>query len=69
MQDNVTGKAMIDPDVPSHGSGISEGNAPGSYERQAGYLPDRRSTSMRSTDIDPKAHAAISPTMSKISLL
>jgi hypothetical protein len=68
MQDNVKkGKAMVDPDAPSHVSGISEGNAPGNYEKQPGHLPDGRSTSERSTGIDPKAHDAIDPTMPKIS--
>jgi hypothetical protein len=66
MRDNARGRAMVDPDVPSHGSAISEGHTPGHYERQPRHLPDR-STSERLTRIEPKARDRSDSTMSRLS--
>jgi hypothetical protein len=51
------------PDLPAHTRGIKQGNATGNYERQAGHLPDGRSTAARSTGINAKAREPIDPRM------
>jgi hypothetical protein len=61
------GKRDVKPDAPSHTAGIKQGNAKGNYERQAGHLPDGRSTAQRSTGINPKAHEPIDPRMPNLS--
>ena len=55
------------PDMPAHTPGIKEGNAKGSYEKQAGHRPDGTSTAARSTGINPKAHEPIDPSMPNLS--
>lgn len=55
------GKAKIDPSAPSHVSGVRQGNQPGSYEKQAGNLPDGRATMARSTGINADARGPIDP--------
>ena len=68
MTDNLrTGKPMVEPNKPSHVTGIEEGNAKGNYDKMPGHLPDGRSTAARSTGINPKQHEAIDPSMPKLS--
>lgn len=61
------GKPDVQPDAPAHVKGINQGNAKGNYERQAGHLPDGRSTAERSTGIDAKARNPIDPEMPNLS--
>jgi len=66
--DNLrTGKGDVRPDLPSHTEGIMQGNTTGNYEKQAGHLPDGRSTAERSTGINPKARNPIDPRMPNLS--
>ena len=68
MGDNLrTGKGDVRPDLPSHTEGIMQGNSTGNYEKQAGHLPDGRSTAERSTGINPKARNPIDPRMPNLS--
>ncbi|MEU0564413.1 hypothetical protein ABZ297_03305 [Nonomuraea sp. NPDC005983] len=62
-----TGRPDVRPDAPSHVKGVAEGNACGNYEKQAGHLPDDRSTAKRSTGINAKAHDPIDPDMPNLS--
>ena len=55
------------PDVSAHTPGIRQGNAPGSYDKQAGHLPDGRSTAARSTGINPGKRDPIDPRMPNLS--
>jgi hypothetical protein len=57
----------VKPDMPSHVPGVDQGNSTGNYEKQVGHLPDGRSTSARSTGIDPGARDPIHPGMPNIS--
>jgi hypothetical protein len=57
------GKRDKPTDAPTHVKGIKEGNATGNYERQAGHLPDGRSTAARSTGINPGKREPIDPRM------
>lgn len=61
------GKPAVKPDKPAHTKGINQGNAAGNYEKQAGHLPDGRSTAERSTGIRPEAHEPILPAMPNLS--
>lgn len=70
------GKAQISPSRPSHTSGIHEGNAPGSFERNPGLYdtgqtgPGRatgKGTARRSTGINPKPKNPIDPRMPNLS--
>ena len=61
------GKPQVEVDKPAHTKGVKEGNAKGHYEKQVGHRPDGRSTSMRSTGINPKAHDPILPNMPNLS--
>lgn len=54
-------------EAPAHISGISQGNAKGSYEKQVGHKPDGRSTAERSTGINSKAAGPIDPRMPNLS--
>jgi hypothetical protein len=68
MANNLrTGKADVDPDLPSHTPGIKSGNTTGNYESQVGHLPDGRSTAERSTGVNPKARNPIDPRMPNLS--
>jgi hypothetical protein len=68
MKDNLkTGKRQVKPDAPTHVPGVTQGNAPGSYEKSAGHLPDGRSTARRSTGILPAKHEPIDPRMPNLS--
>jgi hypothetical protein len=68
MKDNLkVGEPMVDPDKPSHVTGVSEGNSVGNYERQGGHMPDGTSRAARSTGIRPDAHEPILPIMPNLS--
>jgi hypothetical protein len=54
-------------DLPAHTPGIKSGNSKGNYEKQAGHLPDGRSTARRSTGINPGHHEPIDPSMPNLS--
>ena len=62
-----TGKPDVTPDLPSHTSGVPQGNAKGNYEKQAGHLPNGKSTAARSTGVAPDAHEPIDPKMPNLS--
>ena len=65
---NVTvGNPDVDPDTPSHVSGINQGNARGNYEKQDGHLPDGRSKARRSTGVNPDFMEPIDPSMPNLS--
>ena len=61
------GQAEVPPDLPSHVTGIQQGNAKGSYEKMVGHNPDGTSTAARSTGINPKTHEPIDPSMPNLS--
>ena len=62
----TTGKADVKQDASAHTPGVHQGNV-GPYERQAGHLPDGRSTSRRSTGVNPEAQNPIDPRMPNLS--
>lgn len=67
-KDNLrTGKPDVDPGLPSHTSGIREGNTPGGYEKMPGHNPDGTSTAARSTGINPEDREPILPDMPNLS--
>jgi hypothetical protein len=61
------GTPSIRPDATAHHEGNKQGNSVGNYERQAGHLPDGRSTASRSTGIAPSRHEPIDPRMPNLS--
>jgi hypothetical protein len=61
------GKADTTMSKPAHVQGVSEGNAPGNYEKQPGHLADGTSTAERSTGIDPESSNPILPGMPNLS--
>jgi hypothetical protein len=61
------GKPAVKSDAPAHTPGIKQGNSKGNYERQAGHLPDGRSTAERSTGVNAKARNPIDPQMPNLS--
>lgn len=61
------GKPDVSPDAPSHTPGTKQGNAVGNYEKQDGHLSDGRSTSRRSTGVNPEAMNPIDPSMPNLS--
>jgi hypothetical protein len=67
MADVRTGDADVKTDKPTHVSGTTQGNKPGTYERQEGHEPDGRSTARRSTGINPKGAEPIDPRMPNLS--
>jgi hypothetical protein len=67
MAEIRTGKPDTKPDAPSHTPGINQGNSRGNYEKQAGHLPDGRSTAKRSTGVNPDAMEPIDPSMPNLS--
>jgi hypothetical protein len=67
MEHVKTGKADVKHDLPTHVSGINEGNAPGNYEHNGGHLSDGTSTAKRSTGINAEAQEAIDPRMPNLS--
>jgi hypothetical protein len=62
-----TGKPDVDTQALGHTPGVRQGNSTGNYEKQVGHKPDGRSTSERSTGINPKAMNPIDPRMPNIS--
>lgn len=68
LKDNLlVGKPDVQPDKPTHVTGIQYGNKKGAYEKSHGHEPDGRSTARRSTGIMPKKHDPIDPRMPNIS--
>jgi hypothetical protein len=61
------GERDIEPDAPSHVSGIKQGNSKGNYEGMAGHNPDGTSTAERSTGVNAKARNPIDPRMPNLS--
>ncbi len=61
------GKGDVSPDALAHTPGVKAGNSRGNYEKQSGHEPDGRSTSERSTGINPKSRNPIDPRMPNIS--
>lgn len=61
------GRPDVEPDLPSHTPGVMSGNSSGNYEKQAGHLPDGRSTAERSTGVNPQARNPIDPRMPNLS--
>jgi hypothetical protein len=54
-------------DKPTRVKGIKQGNSRGNYEKQAGHLPDGRSTAERSTGINASDRDPIDPRMPNLS--
>jgi hypothetical protein len=67
MSPITVGKPDTTIDAPAHTPGTKRGNARGNYEKQAGHLPDGRSTAERSTGIDAKGRQPIDPSMPNLS--
>ena len=68
MAENLrVGTPDVSPDAPAHTPGIAQGNSTGSYEQMDGHLADGRSTSRRSTGINPEAMNPIDPSMPNLS--
>jgi hypothetical protein len=57
----------VTPDLTAHVPGVHEGNSPQNYEKQRGHLPDGRSTSERSTGINPGPENPLLPGMPNLS--
>jgi hypothetical protein len=62
-----TGKPDVDTQSLGHTPGVRQGNSRGNYESQVGHKPDGRSTSERSTGVNPKAMNPIDPRMPNLS--
>jgi len=63
----IVGRPAVTPSKPAHTPGVREGNAEGNYARETGHLPDGRSTSRRSTGVNPKGRNPIDPRMPNLS--
>jgi hypothetical protein len=61
------GKPHTSPDKPTHTPGTKQGNSRGNYDKQAGHLPDGRSTAERSTGVNPRREDPILPGMPNLS--
>lgn len=61
------GKPQTSPTATAHVQGVRQGNAPGSYERQAGHLPGGKSTAQRSTGINAHNRNPIDPASPNLS--
>jgi hypothetical protein len=61
------GKPDVHVEKPAHTKGITQGNAPGNYDKQPGHLPDGRSTAARSTGVQSKHRDPILPGMPNLS--
>jgi hypothetical protein len=57
------GRPDVRPDAPSHVPGVKQGNAPGNYEKQAGFTTDDKADARRSTGIEPGRYDPILPSM------
>jgi hypothetical protein len=67
MAEIKVGKPDVKITKSTHVPGVHTGNHVGSYEEEDGHLPDGRSTSRRSTGINPKARNPVSPDMPNLS--
>jgi len=68
VADNLkVGKPDVSPDLASHTQGVNQGNAEGNYEKQAGHLPDGRSTAERATGVNAAGRQPIDPRMPNLS--
>jgi hypothetical protein len=67
MADIRVGKPDVEPDLPAHTRGVTQGNAPGNYEKQKGHETDGRSTAERSTGVNSDAMEPIDPSMPNLS--
>jgi hypothetical protein len=67
MTNLKVGTPDVAPDAPAHTPGIKMGNSKGNYERQSGHLPNGRSTSERSTGVNPGSANPIDPRMPNLS--
>jgi hypothetical protein len=67
MADIRVGKPDVRVDLMAHTPGVFEGNAEGNYERMEGDLPDGRSTSRRSTGVNPDPENPIDTQMPNLS--
>ena len=67
MSPITVGKPDTTIDAPAHTPGTKQGNSRGNYEKQAGHLPDGRSTAVRSTGVDAKGREPIDPSMPNLS--
>lgn len=56
-----TGTPDVEPDKPSHVSGVRQGNAPGSWQKQPGHLADGKADARRSTGINAGNRNPIDP--------
>lgn len=63
MAEIRVGKPDTKPDSPAHVKGVRQGNAPGSYSKQAGHHKDGTADARRSTGVRPKRHNAILSSM------
>jgi hypothetical protein len=64
FKDNLrVGKPDVKNDQPAHTPGVNQGNAPGNYEKQAGWGPEGKTTAEASTGINAKARNVIDPRM------
>lgn len=61
------GSPDVDVELPSHVSGIREGNGTGGYEKMKGHLADGRSTAERSTGVGANKRNPIDPRMPNLS--
>ena len=61
------GKRKVKTEAPTHVKGTKQGNSTGNYEKQAGHLPDGRSTAERSTGVNAGAENPIDPSMPNLS--
>jgi hypothetical protein len=60
-------KADVEPDAPSHVTGVKQGNSTGNYDEMPGHRPDGTSTSRRSTGVNAKDMEPIDPRMPNLS--
>jgi hypothetical protein len=49
--------------LPSHTKGIRMGNQPGSFDKQAGHLPNGKATAERATGVNAEDRNPIDPSM------
>jgi hypothetical protein len=61
------GKRQTKTTAPTHVGGVNKGGDEGSYASQTGHLADGRSTSERSTGVNPSAANPIDPRMPNLS--
>lgn len=61
------GKPDVSPDAAAHTRGVTQGNAPGNYDKQGGHHADGRSTAKRSTGVNADAMEPIDPSMPNLS--